>query len=95
MEEISDWMATNFLQLNREKTEILVVGTEAFRQQVCEYQESRSLKTSDRIKNLGVAMDTELSFKNQRLPFTNSETFRELEAFFAKLTQRNSCMRLS
>ncbi len=64
VEEINDWMTANFLQLNRGKTEILVVGTKAQRQLVCEYLESRSLKTSDQIKNLGVTMDSELSFKD-------------------------------
>ena len=88
-------MAANFLQLNRAKTEILVVGAKAQRQLVCKYLESRSLKTSEQIKNLGETMDGEVSLRiistaSPRLPFSNSETFPKSEAFFLSVPQRNS-----
>ncbi len=43
LEDINYWMAANFIQLNRDKTEILVVGAKARGQWVCEYLGFRSL----------------------------------------------------
>ena len=51
--EIKTWMAANFLQLNQDKTEVLLIGPEG---------QKKNFKPSQSVKNLGVIFDSELSF---------------------------------
>lgn len=49
-------MSQNFLQLNKEKTEILIIGANAQREYL-------SLKSKHQVTNLGVIMDADLNFE--------------------------------
>lgn len=60
--DIKSWMAENVLQLNQDKTEVSVVGPEARRENHLSKLQALSLKPSERVKNLGVTVDSELSF---------------------------------
>ena len=62
--EIEYWMAQNFLQLNQDKTEILVIGPEALREKLNFKLDALQIKPSDKIKNLGVVFDSDLSFEH-------------------------------
>uniref|UniRef100_A0A8C6LGB2 Reverse transcriptase domain-containing protein n=1 Tax=Nothobranchius furzeri TaxID=105023 RepID=A0A8C6LGB2_NOTFU len=60
--DIESWMAENFLQLNQDKTEVLVIGPEAQREKLLPKLQSLSFNPSEQVKNLGVIFDSELTF---------------------------------
>ena len=62
IDQINDWMCQNFLQLNKDKTEIIVFGAEKERIGVTAHLESLSLKPKCQVKNLGVIIDSDLNF---------------------------------
>ncbi len=57
-------MANNFLLLNSDKTEILLIGPKNSTQNLLDYnlQLDRCAVTSFTVKNLGVMLDSNLSF---------------------------------
>lgn len=57
---IKSWMAENFLQLNQDKTEVLVIGPEGLREELL--PKLWDFKPSQYVKNLGVVFDSELTF---------------------------------
>ncbi len=65
VKNIKDWMTSNFLLLNSDKTEILLIGPKNSTQIM-----DHNLKldgctvTSSTVKNLGVILDSNLSFEN-------------------------------
>ena len=58
--DIKSWMAENFLQLNQDKTEVLVIGPEGKREKLL--PKLQDFKPSQSVKNLGVIFDSELTF---------------------------------
>ena len=64
IEQINDWMCQNFLKLNEEKTEVVVFGAKEERLKVSAQLQTTMLKTTDKARNLGVVMDSDLNFKS-------------------------------
>ena len=62
IQDIESWMAENFLQLNQDKTEVLVIGPEAQREKLLPKLQSLSFSPSPQVRNLGVIFDSELTF---------------------------------
>ena len=62
--DLNTWMSVNFLKLNEEKTEIMVVGSKSEREKLSDYLKTLSITTKDQAKNLGVLLDTDLNFEN-------------------------------
>ncbi len=66
VKNIKDWMTNNFILLNSDKTEILLIGPKNSTQNLLDH----NLKldgctvTSSTVKNLGVILDSNLSFEN-------------------------------
>ncbi|KAK7891097.1 hypothetical protein WMY93_023060 [Mugilogobius chulae] len=60
--DIKSWMAENFLQLNQDKTEVLVIGPEAQREKLLSKLQTQSFNPSSQVRNLGVIFDSELTF---------------------------------
>ena len=58
--DIKSWMAENFLQLNQDKTEVLIIGPEGQREKLL--PKLNDFKPSECVKNLGVLFDSELDF---------------------------------
>ncbi|XP_076601118.1 uncharacterized protein LOC143329205 [Chaetodon auriga] len=58
--DIKSWMAVNFLQLNQDKTEVLVIGPEGKREKLL--PKLQDFKPTQCVKNLGVIFDSELNF---------------------------------
>uniref|UniRef100_A0A3B3I2H5 Reverse transcriptase domain-containing protein n=1 Tax=Oryzias latipes TaxID=8090 RepID=A0A3B3I2H5_ORYLA len=58
--DIKLWMAENFLQLNQDKTEVLIIGPEDKREMIL--PKLRNFKSSQCVRNLGVLFDSELNF---------------------------------
>ena len=55
-------MCQNFLQLNKDKTEVIVFGAKEERLKVSTQLQSVMLKTTNQARNLGVVMDSDLNF---------------------------------
>ena len=64
IEEINEWMQQNFLQLNKDKTEIIVFGPQKQRQSVISHLEKRSLIAKSQVRDLGVILDSDLNFNS-------------------------------
>ena len=64
IEHINDWMTQNFLQLNQQKTEIIVFGAKKDRSKVITELQSASYKVTHKVRNLGVVMDSDLNFNS-------------------------------
>ena len=60
--DIKSWMAENFLQLNQDKTEILIIDPKAQGEKLLSTLQTMSLTPSNQVKNLGVIFDSELNF---------------------------------
>ncbi len=66
VKNVKDWMTNNFLKLNSDKTEILLLGPNNSTQNLLDYnlQLDGCPVTSSTVKNLGVILDSNLSLKN-------------------------------
>ena len=62
--DIKSWMSTNFLQLNSNKTEILIIGPEHLHSQVASCLGPLSDKVKPVSRNLGVVFDSNLTLEN-------------------------------
>ena len=70
-------MSHNFLQLNKDKTEVVVFGpnkNEIIK--VSAYLKSLSLQTTNQARNLGVILDADLHFENQINLLTKSAYYQ-------------------
>ncbi len=56
------WMCQNILQLNKEKTEVIAFGNKDEVLKVNAYLDSRGQTTKNQVRNLGVILETDLSF---------------------------------
>lgn len=72
VKHINEWMNQNFLQLNANKTEIIVFGPKKTRLEVSAQLDSIALKTTDKARNLGVVMDSDLNFNSHIKTITRS-----------------------
>ncbi len=75
-------MTNNFLLLNTNKTEILLIGPKNSTQIILDHnlQLDGCTVTSSTVKNLGVIIDSSLSFENQ-ISHVTKTAFFILEAF--------------
>lgn len=75
IEQVKDWMCQHFLQLNKDKTEIIVFGAKKERLKVTQHLHSLSPKTSNKARNLGVIMDPDLHFDSHIKSVTKSANY--------------------
>ncbi len=76
LEKVKNWTNQNFLQLNQEKTEVIVFGNKEKRVAVSKHLESLSLETKDQVRNLGVLIDSDLTFNNHIRSVTKSAFYQ-------------------
>lgn len=90
-------MVDNFLQLNRDKTEVSVIGPEGDREKLL--LKLQHLKPSESINNLGDIFDSELNFithvRNTTKIVLSSKVNHKSPPVSLKPTQRSKCMLLS
>ncbi|MDG2555425.1 reverse transcriptase domain-containing protein, partial [Vibrio parahaemolyticus] len=72
IDEINTWMCQNFLQLNTEKTEIVVFGPKEQRSIVSAHLDAMTLKPTNQARNLGVVLDSDLNFNSHIKTITKS-----------------------
>ena len=70
--QINEWMCQNFLQLNPDKTEVIVFGPKNERSKISAHLDSMSLKATNQARNLGVIIDSDLNFNNHLKAITKS-----------------------
>uniref|UniRef100_A0A3B3CU78 Reverse transcriptase domain-containing protein n=1 Tax=Oryzias melastigma TaxID=30732 RepID=A0A3B3CU78_ORYME len=73
--DIKDWMAANFLKLNKDKTEIMIIGPEADRERARLKCQNFGMDVTSSAKNLGVVFDADLNFKQHILNVTKTAFF--------------------
>ncbi|RJG15175.1 hypothetical protein D4A39_16695, partial [Alcanivorax profundi] len=78
LQQITVWMQNNFLQLNPDKTEVIIFGPHTQRESVSSHLESLSLKPKNQVRNLGVIMDSDLNF-NSHIKAITSTAFYHLK----------------
>ena len=59
---IKCWMSENFLKLNEDKTEVLIIGSTAQRESIISRLGNLARESNTSVKNLGVTIDAELNF---------------------------------
>ncbi len=72
IDEINSWMCQNFLQLSKEKPEVIAFGNKDDVLKVNAYLDSRGQTTKNQVKNLGVILETDLSFSSHVKAVTKS-----------------------
>uniref|UniRef100_A0A8C1ETF6 Reverse transcriptase domain-containing protein n=1 Tax=Cyprinus carpio carpio TaxID=630221 RepID=A0A8C1ETF6_CYPCA len=77
VKNVKDWMTNNFLLLNSDKTEILLIGPENITQNLVDYNLPLDgcTVTSSTVKDLGVILDSNLSFENHISHVTKTAFF--------------------
>ena len=75
IEQISAWMQSNFLQLNSDKTEIIVFGPKKQREIVISHLESIALNPKNQVRNLRVVLDSDLKFDSHIKSVTSTSYY--------------------
>ncbi len=77
VKNVKDWMNNNFLLLNSDKTEILLIGPKNSTQNLLDHnlQLDRCTVPSSTVKNVGVILDSLLSFKKHISHVTKTAFF--------------------
>ena len=72
IEQINDWMSFNFLQLNKDKTELIIFGNKKKRAKVATGLNAKGFTAKETVKNLGVIIDSDLNFSSHIKSITKS-----------------------
>ena len=72
---VNKWMSDNFLKLNEEKTEILLIGPKAKRDEIFQRLDNLTLFVKSEVTSRGVILDSDLSFKSHINKVTKTASF--------------------
>ena len=84
-------MSQNILQPNEDKTEVIIFGAKAQREQISVHLKSLGLHTKNHVKNFDVILDSDLRFDTHIRNVTKISFYplRRTEHFFRRLTQKH------
>ena len=85
-------ISENFLKLNDERTEVLIIGSNEQEESLASRLGSRAKEINSSVKNLGVIIDDELNLKATMLPRLPSficEILHELEPICRWMRQKH------
>jgi len=71
IQDINDWMSQNFLKLNKDKTEVLIIGSKEQIEKLIPKLHILGLNPSKVAKKLGVVFDFDFNFKTHVCNVTN------------------------
>ena len=95
LKDIKSWMSCNFLMLNSEKTEILVLGPKNLGDSMSiATLDGITLASSTTVRNLGVIFDQDLSFhshikQTSRTAFFHLRNITKSDASYQRQMQKN------
>jgi len=72
IDEVNSWMCQNFLQLNKDKTEVIAFGNKDEVLKVNAYLDIWGLTTKNQVRNLGLSLESNLSFNSHVKAITKS-----------------------
>ena len=93
-------MSQNFLQLNPDKTEVLVIGEKADREKLPAHLKTHALNPKHQARNLGVIFDSDLNFETHiknmiKISFYHLRNIAKVQPFLAQADTKDWCTRLS
>ena len=62
--DVDKWMSDNFLKLNQEKTEVLIIGNKTEREKLSAHMKTLAFDPKYKARNLGVIIDSDLCFES-------------------------------
>lgn len=77
MSVIKMWVAENLLQLNQDRTEVFVIGSEAESDKVQFPLSTKCMSVCDTVRNLGVSLDADLSFDQRLNQISKTALYRQ------------------
>ena len=84
LEQVKSWTNQHFLQLNQDKTEVFLFGNKEKRIAVSKDLESLSLKTKDQVWNLGMLIDSDLTFSSHIKSITKTVFYQLKKCMFSQ-----------
>ncbi|XP_070409963.1 uncharacterized protein [Nothobranchius furzeri] len=92
LEDIKNWMTLNFLLLNQDKTEVLIFGPEIQKRKLLSQSPDLNgitLISENKVRNLGVIFDQDMSFKSQvkqvcRISFFHLRNIAKIRSILSK-----------
>ena len=89
LSDIKYWMSENFLKLNEDKTEILIIGSDEQRASITSRLGNLAKVNNTSVKNLGVILDSELNFNKHisnvtKVAFFHLRNISRIRAFVSQ-----------
>jgi len=75
LDQVHDWMSRNLLKLNTDKTQVIIFGKKDQRLKVATLLGMKGFEVVETVKNLGVIIDSDLSFNSHMKSVTKSSFY--------------------
>jgi hypothetical protein len=75
LDQINSWLSQNFLQLNKEKTEVILFGRKDGKDKMATLFRAKGFEVRTKVRNLGVIIDSDLNFDNHMRAVTRTSFY--------------------